>query len=216
MIPGQELKPPLDNALLEHYGIKGMKWGVRRDRSGPAPLPGARSSMKVGNKVGQKIYNYKNAPDRSGVSRKQARRTVKNQNRSLQRELEDFNALPPRKRDQAILDARRKLTASNRSYEDVKRSLKDQKSNSTIGKNAARAALNKAKNARSSTALKASEMTEREKFVKSLQDIGRQILQDYNRPGAGATWTTSSRSRPRASAPPPRQQPFRTTSTRVG
>jgi hypothetical protein len=27
-----ELKPPLDEAL-EHYGIKGMKWGVRRDQA---------------------------------------------------------------------------------------------------------------------------------------------------------------------------------------
>jgi hypothetical protein len=216
MIPGQELKPPLDNALLEHHGIKGMKWGVRRDRSGPALLPGARSSMKVGNKIGQKIHNYKNAPDKSGVSRKQARRTVKNQNRSLRRELEDFNALPPHKRDQAILDARRKLTASNRSYEDVKRSLKDQKSDATIGKNAARVALNKAKNERFSTAQKAATLTGTEKFISDLTAIGRQVLQGYNRPGAGATWSTSSRSRPRASAPPPRQQPFRTTSTRVG
>lgn len=25
-------KPPLDEDLLEHYGVKGMKWGVRKDR----------------------------------------------------------------------------------------------------------------------------------------------------------------------------------------
>lgn len=26
-------KPPLDNALLEHHGVKGMRWGVRGARS---------------------------------------------------------------------------------------------------------------------------------------------------------------------------------------
>lgn len=31
-------KPPLDEALLEHYGVKGMHWGVRKKRdSSPAP-----------------------------------------------------------------------------------------------------------------------------------------------------------------------------------
>lgn len=27
-----ELKPPLDENLLEHFGVKGMHWGVRKDR----------------------------------------------------------------------------------------------------------------------------------------------------------------------------------------
>lgn len=28
-----DAKPPLDEALLEHYGVKGMRWGVRRDQA---------------------------------------------------------------------------------------------------------------------------------------------------------------------------------------
>lgn len=28
----QDTKPPLDEALLIHYGVKGMRWGVRRKR----------------------------------------------------------------------------------------------------------------------------------------------------------------------------------------
>lgn len=31
-------KPPLDEDLLKHYGIPGMKWGVRRDRTGNPPM----------------------------------------------------------------------------------------------------------------------------------------------------------------------------------
>lgn len=30
---GGELKPPLDENLLEHFGVKGMHWGVRKDRA---------------------------------------------------------------------------------------------------------------------------------------------------------------------------------------
>lgn len=31
-------KPPLDEALLAHYGIPGMKWGRRKDRTGNPPM----------------------------------------------------------------------------------------------------------------------------------------------------------------------------------
>lgn len=35
-------KPPLDEALLAHYGIPGMKWGQRRDRTGNPPMSKAK------------------------------------------------------------------------------------------------------------------------------------------------------------------------------
>lgn len=42
---GGELKPPLDENLLEHHGVKGMHWGVRRSettgfRARTEPAPG--------------------------------------------------------------------------------------------------------------------------------------------------------------------------------
>lgn len=39
-------KPPLDEALLEHHGIKGMRWGVRRKST-----PGDHSNFKRNAKI---------------------------------------------------------------------------------------------------------------------------------------------------------------------
>lgn len=33
MILGQEVKPPLDENTLAHFGVKGMKWGVHKNRT---------------------------------------------------------------------------------------------------------------------------------------------------------------------------------------
>ena len=44
MILGQD-KPPLDSDTLAHYGVKGMKWGVRKDRGG-APRATVRRAKK--------------------------------------------------------------------------------------------------------------------------------------------------------------------------
>lgn len=38
-----EEKPPLDEALLEHFGVKGMKWGVRKSRPTSNDIRGARA-----------------------------------------------------------------------------------------------------------------------------------------------------------------------------
>lgn len=49
--------------VLEHFGTKGMHWGVRKDRGNrPRLLPGARTSMAVGRKIGNKI-NAARTPD---------------------------------------------------------------------------------------------------------------------------------------------------------
>lgn len=57
MILGQEEKPPLDEDTLAHYGVLGMRWGHHKD--GLHLLPGTRTSMKVGRKVGNKIHDHR-------------------------------------------------------------------------------------------------------------------------------------------------------------
>lgn len=61
--------------ILEHYGIKGMKWGVRRDRRTLDRLAGRKTSSKS---TGKKT----SAEDRVRTSRRSAksnRRTLSNQ-----------------------------------------------------------------------------------------------------------------------------------------
>jgi hypothetical protein len=148
-------KPPLNEATLAHYGVKGMHWGVRK-----------------------RVSDYSHAPDVSGTSRKQARTAVKAQNRSLRRELEDFDDLPPKHRDAAIHEARKALKVSSRKYEDVRREIKSQRS--TMGKNSARIALNKVANEHASVLSKSRAMTESEKTIKALQDIGRVVMSEMS------------------------------------
>lgn len=63
-----ELKPPLDEAM-EHYGVKGMKWGVRRSESqlararGDKP-PSRSKQIKTARKkvLSKRAQEQKNAP----------------------------------------------------------------------------------------------------------------------------------------------------------
>jgi hypothetical protein len=41
-------KPPLDEALLEHHGIKGMRWGVRRKSTSGDHSNFKRNAKRVG------------------------------------------------------------------------------------------------------------------------------------------------------------------------
>jgi hypothetical protein len=42
-----EVKPPLNEATLEHFGVKGMKWGVRKERT-PAEKRALAKKVAIG------------------------------------------------------------------------------------------------------------------------------------------------------------------------
>jgi hypothetical protein len=150
--------------VLAHYGVKGMKWGQHKD--GLRLLPGTRTSMKVGHKVGKKIHDYNHKPDVSGLTRKDARRQVKLQNRQLSRHLQDFNRSP--NRSNQIRSARASTIDAHRKYQDVKDEIKQKKGKGVIGKHAARVALNQAANERYAVIHKSEQTTAGEKFMQDL------------------------------------------------
>lgn len=135
-------KPPLDEVYLEHYGVKGMKWGQ------------------------QKIHSFRNDPDSSGVSRKEARREIKIQNRQTGRNLRAFEGSD--NRSAAIRKARADTDSATRKYQDLKADLKDQKSRGSIGRNKARIILNQAKNERYENTYKSEQRTAGEQFIEAL------------------------------------------------
>ena len=50
-------KEVLENSALQQYGIKGMKWGVRRSRSSESSKPNNPKATKVPNTFGNKPKN---------------------------------------------------------------------------------------------------------------------------------------------------------------
>jgi hypothetical protein len=97
-ITNDDYKPPLlDEEALEHYGVKGMKWGVRRDRAALAraagrELPNTRSRQaregvrKAGGTPARGVgknaaYNYRASGKQIRAARKEvkkAKEKVKN------------------------------------------------------------------------------------------------------------------------------------------
>jgi len=152
-MPGELVRRP-EVGSLEHYGVPGMKWGQR------------------------KLKDYRHTPDTSGVTRSQARGTVKRQKVETRRNLEDFESSPTRSKQ--IREARGNRRKADRKYEDIKRDLKDQKSTGALGRNAARVALNKAKNERYANAYKANSKTVGEQFIQDLMGISDSITGRYD------------------------------------
>lgn len=131
-----------DEDSLAHYGIRGMKWGVR------------------------KVKEYRNTPDSSGVSRKQARQQIKRQNLETRRHIEDFERAS--NRSDLIRTSRRNRVAMQRYYEDVKADVRNKRGSGELGRNAARVVMNKARNERYTNIHKAESRTAGEQFVEAL------------------------------------------------
>jgi hypothetical protein len=175
----------LDDVLV-HYGVKGMKWGVRKavlngmNRSGftKAAQKNAANAKRrtavgvaVGSTVGggslrRKVHDFNHKPDISGVTRKDARHLVKIQNRNMNRKLQDLHSDPNRSR--IIRTARANQVAAHRRYQDVRDEIKQQKGKAVIGKHAARVALNHAKNERYTVVHTANQTTMGEQFMQAL------------------------------------------------
>lgn len=136
-------KPPLEATYLEHFGVKGMKWGH----------------------VKSKIDAHRNTPDASGVSRSQARQQIKTQNRNLSRNLQDFERAS--NRSTIIRTARGNKLGTQRRYEDFKSDVKAQKAAGTLGKNQARVLMNQVKNERYANVYKSEQKTAGEQFLEN-------------------------------------------------
>jgi hypothetical protein len=75
-----EVNPPLEQ-VLQHFGVKGMRWGVRKDRI-----------------LGRE-------PDKSGVTRRQASKQRKEIARKADVKLYAFETLPLKQRNEEIKKA---------------------------------------------------------------------------------------------------------------
>lgn len=128
--------------FLAHYGVPGMKWGVR------------------------KVREYNNTPDSSGVTRKQARSQIRSQNTQSRRNLEDFEVAA--NRSQLIRTSRGNRTKMQRYYEDSKADIKSRKATGELGKNAARIMMNRIRNERYENVYRAESRTAGEQFVEAL------------------------------------------------
>lgn len=138
---------------LEHYGVKGMRWGKRNTNPDGSKGPG--------------LIRNRNAPDASGVTRKDVRVAVNTLNRDAQRKLEDWSDTRVGKdRTADIKSARKQMKMVNRTYSDAVREIKGKKGE--VGRNATKIAMAKASAERYATASIASQKTTGEAIVGAL------------------------------------------------
>lgn len=74
----------MDENYLAHYGVKGMKWGVRKSRPSSGSKSGSSVKKKEPGKLNQKISNYKvkrkekaTAKEELAAKKKELRKPVK-------------------------------------------------------------------------------------------------------------------------------------------
>lgn len=152
MIFDQDVKPPLDAETLEHFGVKGMHWGVRS----------AAKTAWVGK------------PDAAGVTRQDKRIAVRQVRRETRRTERDFAGKSlGRARDKEIKAARAKLDKANDEYRTSKRAIKSQRE--TMGKNAAKIALKEAKHKNYRVYSKAHEETTGEMAFRAAVEVGLHV-----------------------------------------
>lgn len=64
--------------ILAHYGVKGMKWGVRKDRSGSSQGPLAKRKAKRAEAKAQKEADRARPDSEDATNANQIKRTAKN------------------------------------------------------------------------------------------------------------------------------------------
>lgn len=171
-----EAKMGLDEALV-HYGVKGMKWGVIRDKT----------------KAGvNKVVN--GSPDKSGKTRKDVRETRRTVNRNLSKDLAGLKKLPGKVRDVEINAARDNLRTASKKYREAGKKYREDKQ--AIGKNAAKQALIRAEGRKLAVVNRANQDTRFEATLKVAMDIGEAVARAYAPP------PTAARPAPRPTPPP--------------
>ena len=93
MIFGVDLKPNLES-VLEHHGIKGMRWGVRRDPRNVASRANDRAARRQANAVRDKQIDTARARLRSG----QTQRTFKTAKKQFKVDKKELGRREARKR----------------------------------------------------------------------------------------------------------------------
>lgn len=82
---------------LYHYGVKGMRWGVRRDLSERAEKHAAKVSNKTEKWASKKIQKGKGEKALAKLERKQSRGVSENAINGMKRRTEAFDALVEKK-----------------------------------------------------------------------------------------------------------------------